>query len=130
MEGCRSLRKDRKRRQVGGVALYINDSWSACSLTWGWMRSSQGAYGSGLKGWQGQVPLHWGSARASQTGKVSTRSSTDRLEQPHIHVPCEFLTVPCPHGELQPLPAPVRGTKQQGTGNPGDSWNVLTSFSK
>lgn len=39
MEKYRIFRKDRKRRQVGEVALCINGQWSACSSTWGRMRS-------------------------------------------------------------------------------------------
>ena len=32
-------------------------SWSAWSSAWGWMRSQLRAYGSGLKGGQGEVTL-------------------------------------------------------------------------
>ena len=54
-------------------------SWRAWSSAWGWMRSRLRAYGSGLKGGQGQVTLQWGSATGHLTRKTERmRPSIDR----------------------------------------------------
>lgn len=113
MQGYRIFRKDRKRRQVGSVTLHISDQLHLGmdeELTESlWVRINERA---------GIGAITVGVATAAQPGKLSMRFSADRLEQLHIHFPH-------PHGGFQPLPRSVRGTTQQGAGNPRNSWNAF-----
>ena len=57
IEGYRLLRRGRQGRRGGGVTLCVSDELECTELCLGWMRSQPRAYGSGLKGQQGQVML-------------------------------------------------------------------------
>lgn len=94
-------------------------SWSEQSSALEWIRRWLRAYGSVLKGGQGQVTSQWGSSTGHLTRKTRwTRPSIDRWEQPHIHKSGSSW------GTSATLVS-VGKRAQQDTSNPGSSWNAL-----